>query len=184
MTKLTTRRFNAKMNEADGRVFVGTTPMVENRNKDAFERLKTSVRNANLEETARSIEDLRKELEANPKRLAELCTKVGELAKIHSGTQASAVLGEFSKELESRVTKTKADAKLLKAAKEGNLEEVVAALKAGADVHSRDEFGKTAMIYAMGPDCDVGGLPLQKNEAMVGVLLDAMRESTTERFTV
>lgn len=67
----------------------------------------------------------------------------------------------------------KADALLLEAAKNGDLEGVKRALAYGADVHAKDEKGLTAMLHAMGEEVYFD-IPVQKYPEIVDFLRERM----------
>jgi hypothetical protein len=142
------------------------------------DKLRTAVLGQRVEE----VRKLGGEAISDVMKAEELREVARELKLKMGGTQAGKILEDTLRELENPKAQTPADFDLLKAAKERNLDGVTNALERGANVHARDEFGKTAMVYAMGEDV-FESLPWNKDDVMVRMLRSAMQEQVTARAT-
>lgn len=170
-------------NRVDGNQdgFRGKEPLAEcgsERTQQYSDALRTAVLGQRVEE----VRKLGGEALADGMKAERLREVARELKLKMGGTQAGKILEDTLRELENPKAQTPADFDLLKAAKERNLDGVTNALERGANVHARDEFGKTAMVYAMGEDV-FESLPWNKDDVMVRMLRSAMQEQVTARAT-
>ncbi len=161
--------------------FRGKEPLTEcgpGRTQQYSDALRRAVLGQRIEEVGK----LASEALANGAKAKVFQEVAKELKLRMGGTQVGKVLEDACRELENPKAQTRADKDLLKAAKERNREGVTDALERGANVHARDDSGKTAMIYAMGEDV-FESLPGNKDERLVEVLSAAMKEQMIARAT-
>ena len=161
--------------------FRGKEPLAEC-GAASSEKYRDKLRTAVLGQRVNEVRKLGGEALSDGMKAEELREVARELKLKMGGTQVGKVLEDTCRELENPKAQTQADFDLLKAAKERNRDGVTDALKRGANVHTRDDFGKTAIVYAMGEDV-FESLPWNKDEVIVGMLRAAMQEQITARAT-